>query len=64
MEMDKIFSGKSSLKVGIAGRDRDHGRPVLKTILVKLYGTGAIALLDSGVVLNVLSKEFVYRLGI
>lgn len=63
-EMDNMFSGKSQLKVGVSGSDMDHVRLQLKTILVKVYGTGAGAPLDSGAVPNVLCKDFVDRLGI
>lgn len=63
-EMVKILSAKSSLKVGVAGETKDHGKRIIKTILVKVYGTEARNLLDSGAVPNVLSKEFVERLGI
>lgn len=62
--MEKIVSGKSPLKVGDSGRDRDQGRRVLKTIVVKVYGTGARALFNSGAVLNVLCKGFVDHFGI
>lgn len=63
-EMDKIFSVKSPLKDGVDEKHRDHGRLVIKKIIVKVYGMGARALLNSGVLPNVLSKEFVDCLGI
>lgn len=54
----------SKLKIGVAEGNKDHGRRVLTTILVKIFGTAVRALLVSRTVPNVLSKEFVDRLGV
>lgn len=54
--MDRNFSGKGKLKVGLAEWNKYHGRRVLNKILVKIFGTEARALLDPGAVPNVLSK--------
>lgn len=62
-EMDKILSRKRQLEVGLSKQSKDHGRRVLKKVLMKVYETGMRAPLDSGILPNVLSKEFVDRFG-
>lgn len=34
-EMDKIFYGNNKLKVRDPGEDKEHGRRVLKTVIMK-----------------------------
>lgn len=38
-KMEKLFSHRSTAKVGVAEQRHDLGRRVLKTVLVKAYKT-------------------------
>lgn len=55
-EMAKIFSWKRHAKLNMAGDGKYQRRRVMKTALLKVSGTQAQALLDSGAITNVLLK--------
>lgn len=63
-EMKKLFSNRSTTKIGVAEERNDRGRRVLKNVLLKAYGTEERALLDSAAAPNFLSKDLVNRLGV
>lgn len=55
-EMNRLFSGAGNRNVGMADGRTCHGRCGLKTARVKVYGTDAIGILESGAVPNLSSK--------
>lgn len=58
-DIDRIFSSRGRIKVGVVGGGKEHGRCVLKNVVIKVYGFRTRIILDSGRAPNVRSKDFV-----
>lgn len=63
-EMDKLLSFKAVTKFNVATLPSNRVSKVLKTVATKVYGMETRSLLDSGAVLNILSKKVADRFGV
>lgn len=63
-QIDRLFSGKPSVKVSLTTEKKVRGVTALKTVQLTAYDTGMRALLYSGAVPNVISKEAADKIGV